>query len=144
MTDKRFDSPMEAEAYFYNALEHFDLNAIMEVWADDKGIVCIHPMGPALEGPKDVRDSWQIICDSGQQLSFKVNSIIYEQTDQMAFHIVREEISMAGEQPKEAVITATNVYRQTDNGWRLVLHHASPSPADNNVPVELEEEVTLH
>jgi len=25
-------------------------------------------------------------------------------------------------------VLATNAYRRTDSGWRLVLHHASPSP----------------
>jgi hypothetical protein len=26
-------------------------------------------------------------------------------------------------------IIATNVYMRTENGWRMVVHHASPAPA---------------
>ena len=141
MSDKKFDSPIEAEAFFYGALEKGDLNDIMSVWADDEGIVCIHPMGPALEGQQAVRDSWQVICESGQSLTFNVISVRYEEADQLAIHIVREEISMASEPPKEALMMATNIYRRTDDGWRMVMHHASPGASGETVS---EGPVVLH
>ncbi len=141
MSDKKFDSPIEAEAFFYGALEKGDLNDIMSAWADDEGIVCIHPMGPALEGQQAVRDSWQVICESGQSLTFNVISVRYEEADQLAIHIVREEISMASEPPKEALMMATNIYRRTDDGWRMVMHHASPGASGETVS---EGPVVLH
>lgn len=141
MSDKKFDSPIEAEAFFYGALEKADLGDLMSAWAEDEGIVCIHPLGSALEGQAAVRDSWQMICDSGQQLSFNVVSVHYEETDQLAIHVVREEITMAGEPPKEALMLATNIYRLTDDGWRMVMHHSSPGASGESVS---ESPVVLH
>ena len=34
---------------------------------------------------------------------------------------------------KTMVVLATNVYRRSNDGWRMILHHASPAPADSNV-----------
>lgn len=141
MSGKKFDSPMETEAYFYQALEQRDLDKIMVAWAEDEEIVCIHPMGPALEGLTAVRESWGVICDSGQELSFEIDSIRYNESADIAVHIVNEQIVMAGDPPKEASMLVTNVYRQTQNGWRMILHHASPGSSDESAP---EEPVVLH
>ena len=141
MSGKKFDSPMEAEAFFYQALEQRDLNEIMLAWAEDDEVVCIHPVGPALEGLESIRDSWSVICDSGQELSFEIDSIRYSETSELAVHILREHIAMAGDPPKLALMLVTNVYRQTENGWRMVLHHASPGSSTESAN---EEPVVLH
>lgn len=141
MSDKIFESPMKAEAFFYRALEQGDLNEIMLAWADDDDIVCIHPMGPVLEGLESIRESWSVICDSGQELSFEIDSIRYTESGELAVHILRENIAMAGDPPKLASILVTNAYRQTKNGWRMVLHHAAPAPTAES---ENKESVTLH
>lgn len=141
MSNKKFGSPMEAEAFFYQALERRDIEEIMSAWAEDDEIVCIHPMGPALEGQASVRDAWGVICDSGQELSFEIDSIRYSESNELAVHILQEHISMAGDPPKLASMLVTNTYRQTENGWRMVLHHASPSPSAESTP---EEPVVLH
>jgi len=141
MSNKKFGSPMEAEAFFYQALEQRDLEEIMLAWADDDEIICIHPMGPALEGLQSVREAWSVICDSGQELSFELDSIRYSESAELAVHVLTERIAMAGDPPKQASMLVTNVYRQTENGWRMVLHHASPGSADES---ESEEPVVLH
>lgn len=133
MSEKKFESAIEAEASFYGALEKSDLGGVMAAWAKDETVVCIHPMGPALEGQAAVRDGWQVICDSGQSLSFNVVSVRYEETDDLAVHVVREEITMAGEPPKSALMLATNVYRRTDDGWRMIMHHSSPGASGESV-----------
>ena len=133
MSEAKFESALEAEASFYGALEKSDLAGVMSAWADDESVVCIHPMGSALEGQAAVRDGWQVICDSGQSLSFNVTSVRYEETDDLAVHVVREEITMAGEPPREALMLATNVYRRTDDGWRMILHHSSPGASGESV-----------
>ncbi|KPK09801.1 MAG: hypothetical protein AMJ68_11165 [Acidithiobacillales bacterium SG8_45] len=133
MSEKKFETAIEAEASFYGALEKSDLGGVMAAWATDETVVCIHPMGPALEGLAAVRDGWQVICDSGQSLSFNVVSVRYEETDDLAVHVVREEITMAGEPPKSALMLATNVYRRTDDGWRMIMHHSSPGASGESV-----------
>ena len=133
MSEKKFETAIEAEASFYGALEKSDLAGVMAAWATDETVVCIHPMGPALEGQAAVRDGWQVICDSGQSLSFNVVSVRYEEADDLAVHVVREEITMAGEPPKSALMLATNVYRRTDEGWRMIMHHSSPGASGESV-----------
>ncbi len=141
MSSIKFESPMKAEAFFYRALEQHDLNDIMLAWAEDDEIVCIHPMGPVLEGLDSIRDSWGVICDSGQELSFEIDSIRYSESGKLAVHTLRENIAMAGDPPKLASMLVTNAYRQTENGWRMVLHHAAPAPSAES---ENKEFVTLH
>ena len=36
-----YPTPQDAEAAFYEALESADLDAMMQVWADDEEIVCM-------------------------------------------------------------------------------------------------------
>ncbi len=132
---------MKAEAFFYHALEQRDLNEIMLAWAEDDEIVCIHPMGPVLEGIESVRESWGVICDSGQKLSFEIDSIRYSESSELAVHILRENIAMAGDPPKLASMLVTNIYRQTEDGWRMVLHHASPASSTESAH---EDPVVLH
>ena len=48
MKRSTFPTPQDAEAAFYEALERADLEAMMEVWAEDEEIVCVHPAGPRL------------------------------------------------------------------------------------------------
>jgi uncharacterized protein (TIGR02246 family) len=133
MSDKKFESSIEAEEFFYEALQKGNLEEIMSTWADDETVVCIHPMGSALEGRAAVRDGWQVICESDQTLMFNVVSVRYEESEQLAVHVVREEITMAGDPPKEALMLATNVYRNTEDGWRMVLHHSSPGASGESV-----------
>jgi ketosteroid isomerase-like protein len=140
MSARRFDTPGDAERAFYDALETNDLEALMESWAPSEDIVCVHPMGPPLNGRAAVRDSWQAICHSGQQLRFNVIDLQYDESDQLAIHVVREEITMGKEKPKFAAMVSTNVFRRGDDGWHMVLHHASPGPSgEHSTP-----DVTLH
>ena len=50
MKKSTFPTPQDAEAAFYEALETGDLETMMEVWAEDEEIVCVHPGGPRLAG----------------------------------------------------------------------------------------------
>ena len=45
-----FATPQDAEAAFYDAFTKGDLDAMMEVWADDDVIYCVHPGGARMSG----------------------------------------------------------------------------------------------
>lgn len=62
-------SPQDIEQAFYEALEAADLEALMDLWADDEHVVCIHPGGPRVEGYHDVRDSDAIIAANPDQVA---------------------------------------------------------------------------
>ena len=55
MTTKIFPTAQDAENAFYEALERADLDGMMAVWAEDEDIVCVHPGGPRVSGPRAVR-----------------------------------------------------------------------------------------
>src|SRR5260370_37287731 len=53
-----FPTPQDAENAFYEALEAGELEAMMEVRAEDEEIVCVHPGGGRLAGYDQVGESW--------------------------------------------------------------------------------------
>ena len=60
-----FATAEEAELAFYDALERADLTRLMQVWADDEEIVCVHPGGLRVVGLHAVKESWQEILANG-------------------------------------------------------------------------------
>ena len=120
-----FTSAEEAEDAFYEAIGRGDLDAIMEVWADDEEIVCIHPGGARLIGHAAIRASWETILAAGGL--HIVPAQLHETHNLMSsVHTVIEGIT--AEEGGPAHLLATNVYVKTPRGWRIVLHHASVAP----------------
>ena len=63
---KQFNgSAADVEAAFYDALNRGDTDSLMELWAEDEDIVCIHPGGPRLSGHDAIRASWEAILERG-------------------------------------------------------------------------------
>jgi ketosteroid isomerase-like protein len=120
------DSPNAVEFAFYQAFEQNDLSAMMALWENADDVVCVHPLGPALRGFAAVEASWREIL-SGGTISFAIEEVRVSRTGPIAIHIVKEHIQVPDGKPVAPMI-ATNVYRETADGWRMVLHHASPSP----------------
>lgn len=121
--------PAAVEAEFYAALEAADPERMMAVWEQGGAIVCIHPMGPRLEGVDAVRLGWERIFAGGTRLRFLVDRVSAIEADDLVVRIVRENIVVLGadEQPAQPVV-ATNLYRRGPHGWRMIVHHASPEP----------------
>jgi len=138
-----FPTPQDAEAAFYEALEAADLDAMMEVWADDEEIVCVHPGGPRLAGFEQVRASWAQIFGSGQKLKVHVSNQVILSGMMLAIHSVHENILVQGESRPRAPVAATNVFLRTGKGWRMILHHGSPAPPETRAPV-VESPKILH
>ncbi len=128
MGSVHFATPHAAEDAFYHAFSATDLEAMMAVWADDDTVTCVHPGGPRLDGRPAIRRSWQLIFEGAAGVRFVVADAHYMHDAELAVHLVHEHIQVqhaAGPQPP---VIATNIYRLTKHGWRMVLHHASPSP----------------
>lgn len=124
----RYATPEEAEEAFYRAFERRDLEAMMGVWSAADHVVCIHPMGPRLTGVEAVRRSWAEIFASSERLRFRLDALHRVQGPALAVHVVRELIHVAGEAGPRPPVEATNVYQLERDGWRMILHHASPAP----------------
>jgi ketosteroid isomerase-like protein len=126
MSDRGFATPDEAEAAFYAAFEKADLAAMMEVWATDENIVCIHPLGPTLVGRNAVEWSWKAIFGDASPMKFRIEEQHRMEDSNVVVHVVHEHIELA---EQSHTVLATNVYHLTEVGWCMVLHHASPPPA---------------
>lgn len=122
-------SPDEIEAQFYEAMQQADLDKLMSVWADDEDIACVHPGGPRLLGAGAIRASFEAIFANGA-VDVQPDKVRRLHTHASAVHHVLERVQASGDQgPQTAFAVATNVYLLTEQGWRMVLHHASPGQA---------------
>ena len=50
-----FSTPDDAEQAFYEALSRGDLEAMMNVWAEDEEVVCVQPGGSRFTGLASIR-----------------------------------------------------------------------------------------
>ena len=127
----RFATPEAVEAAFYDAFERRDIDAMMAVWANQDGIVCIHPGGERLEGVAEVRSSWERIFASESPFAFIISGTRSTRCESLSVHLVKERIVVGG--VTRGVMLASNVYQRFGNNWQLIVHHASPQPEGASV-----------
>ena len=128
MNTRIFPTAQDAENAFYEALEHGDLEGMMAVWAEDEEIICVHPTGPRLSGPDQVRESWAKIFASGPGPRVHITQQVAVTGMMIAVHSVHENFTVEGDARAQVPVIATNVYLRTAAGWRMIVHHASPAP----------------
>ena len=127
-------TPQDIEVQFYEALQRGDIEALMAVWSDDEDIVCVHPGGPRIVGAAAIRATFDSIFANGP-ISVHPEKLRTVNTGHCAVHNLMERVDISTDEgPNTAWVIATNVYIKTDQGWRLVAHHASPGS-----PRELQE-----
>jgi ketosteroid isomerase-like protein len=132
LSTKIFPTAQDAENAFYEALERCDLDGMMAVWAEDEDIVCVHPAGPRLTGQDQVRESWAQIFSSGPRARVHISNQVAISGMMLAVHSVHENFTLEGSARRDTPplpVVATNVYLRTAAGWRMIVHHASPAPA---------------
>ena len=126
-------TPDEVETAFYEALQSADIEKLMACWADEDDIVCIHPGGPRVVGAMAIRSAFDAIFGHEGSIQVQAESIRRITSMASAVHNVLERIEvMTSEGPVHAFVLATNVYHLTPQGWRLVVHHASPGTAQES------------
>lgn len=94
------------------------------IWEAASDILCVHPGRAPLAGREAVMQSWRDILGGtgGVQVRFDCHG--RAQSDGLAVHTGLELI---GERDADrAMVTVTNVYGLTGDGWKLRLHHAAP------------------
>ena len=137
-----FPTPEAAESAFYAAFEARTLDAMMAVWAYDDGIACVHPLTAPLNGRVAVAAGWRSMFEAAGQFRVQIELAHAMRAPGQVIRIVREYLVIGEETEPRPPILATNVYRKDADGWRMVLHHASPlqvggTPAARTPPVVL-------
>jgi uncharacterized protein (TIGR02246 family) len=136
-------TPDEIEAQFYEALQQADIGKLMAVWSDDDEVVCVLPGGPRVIGHRAIRSSFEAVFAQGG-IPVRPEKVRRLTQPGVAVHhlLARVDVETA-EGAQTAWIIATNVYLKTDQGWRLVTHHASPG-TDRELPEFGETPAVLH
>jgi ketosteroid isomerase-like protein len=116
---------------------------MMAVWADDDSIACIHPMTAPLTGRAAVAAGWRSMFEAAGQFRVQVEAAHEMREAGQVTRIVREYLIIGQETEPRPSILATNVYRKGADGWRMVLHHASPLQAGGTPPTRTPP-VVLH
>lgn len=127
-----FINSQQTEEVFYDAFQQRDIDLMSSVWEENDQICCIHPGAQRLFGFDAIIKSWQQIFAVKSDMIITISEPIYINQEASAIHYVRENISVQNEYM--GVICATNIYRQTDNGWKIILHHASALMAEQSAP----------
>ena len=136
-------SPDDVEAQFYDALREGDLDKLMALWADDDEVICVHPDGPRLVGPRAIRVAVEAMFAHGR-INAHPERVRRLHTLDAAVHNLVERIQLhTNEGPRTGFVLATNVYLKTALGWRLVAHHASPG-TPRETPEIVESPAVLH
>jgi ketosteroid isomerase-like protein len=126
MSEPYYATSRDAERAFYDAFQGADLDNMMNVWSAQASIICIHPMGPRLEGREAVAQSWRQIFSGGASIRFELSEVSCTQDGNLAVHCVYENIDHGSQLTQRSLVLATNVYQSSERGWHMVVHHASP------------------
>lgn len=133
MTNPIFTSAEDAEAAFYAALAHADIDGMMAVWSEDEEVVCVHPGSIRLIGLPAIRESWRQLFASGARINVSLIHPIHWLNVMTAVHTVHQHVHVEGDDRLHPPIIATNVFTRGALGWRMVMHHASPAPDMDNL-----------
>ncbi len=120
----------KANREFYRSFERLDLPAMRALWLDDERIKCVHPGGEVLTGPTRVHAAWSMIFENTKWIRFELADLSVEIHGDLAWVTNVERIHAKPDEVKDdtlvAEAVATNLFQRTTDGWRMLLHHASP------------------
>jgi ketosteroid isomerase-like protein len=138
------DEVLAAHAAFYDAFERADFDAMQAIWADDDGVVCVHPATEPIRGRREVMRSWMVLMANSPYIQFFLTDVAAVVVGDVASVTCTENVlSATPETPVGAFAggraAATNVFRRTPAGWRLWVHHASPVLSSQDGPDGFEE-----
>jgi uncharacterized protein (TIGR02246 family) len=129
------DSAEAVERRFYEALQQADLALLMSLWGTDEDVCCVHPGGARVVGPAAIRETFRQIFERGA-IPAQPEQVRRVQGPDCAVHHLVERIEVPSpEGVQTGYVLATNVYLRTAEGWRIVLHHASPALPSEPVTV---------
>ena len=120
-----------ANGAFYAAIESADLDAMLALWLDVPGSVCVHPGMSPVHGAGAIGRSWALVMAHTPYIQFFLTDVVVELREGVALVTCTENVLTggAGTGPDAfggGKAVATNVFVPTPDGWRLWIHHASP------------------
>ncbi len=123
-----------ANRALYAAVENADLDAMSALWAADTdahSAVCVHPGWPPVLGRAHVLRSWALVMAGTPYIQFFLTDVSTQVLGDVAVVTCAENIltgmgGASGDGFSGGQVVTTNVFRRTQDGWRALVHHASP------------------
>lgn len=137
-----------ANAAFYQAIEHADLDLMQALWLDEPGfeVHCVHPGTAPLRGRSEVLRSWAAVMAGVSYIQFFITDVAVQLAGDVALVTCQENVLTGVDSPSGdptgfagGLAVATNVFRRTDAGWQMWLHHASPVLSPTSAEAEEQE-----
>ncbi len=120
---------IRANEAFYEALENRRVEAMDALWLHEGWVRCVHPGRDALVGWPAVRQSFEEIFSQTAWLHVTPTAVDVLVFGEIGVIACVENITIASEdQMGMTAAQATNIFRLTDGGWRMMHHHASTAP----------------
>ncbi|MGW0563386.1 nuclear transport factor 2 family protein [Streptomyces sp. NPDC003016] len=128
-----------ANTAFYEAVERGDFEELSTLWLEDE-VSCVHPGWPVLTGRGEVLRSYALIMANTEYIQFFLTDVKVTVLADTAV-VTCTENTLSGGPAEEAgelgplvgqLIVATNVFRRTQEGWKLWSHHGSPVLAETD------------
>jgi ketosteroid isomerase-like protein len=116
-----------ANAEFYAAFEHADLDRMRAVWLAADTVSCVHPGWQVLHGTSRIMRSWALIFANTPYIQFFLTDVdVTVFGDVAVVRCVEGIVTSVTDAEGDASVAATNVFVRVEDGWRLWLHHGSP------------------
>jgi len=117
---------------FYKALGTRDLELMKEIWVQDERAGCVHPGWTILRSWENIFQSWENVFDPRDQVDINLSHINLSINKTHAWLTCVQEMVYIKREPSTFNLSqSTNVFEKNENGWLMILHHASPIPIDN-------------
>lgn len=122
-----------ANTAFYETVERGDFDELADLWMDGD-ISCIHPGWPVLSGRGEVLRSYALIMANTEYIQFFLTDVKVSVAGDTALVTCTENILSGGPAGDGGelgplvgqLVVATNVFRRTQDGWKVWSHHGSP------------------
>ena len=132
MSDRESDKILEINQLFYEALGTRNINLMKLVWANDEKVGCVHPGWTILRSWEAIMQSWENVFDPEDQVDIKLSEIAIRINGKMAWLTCVQEMVYVNRDPVSFNLSqSTNIFEKSNDEWKMVVHHASPIPADN-------------
>ena len=128
-----FTDSLQVEESFYQAFRNRSIDLMKEVWDTTDEVICIHPGSPRIYSFELIIASWEQIFSAKAGTMIDISDPVYKLQDDVSIHYVKETLSV-NDNPVASVY-ATNIYQQTNDGWKMIAHHASPAFSDSEVKI---------
>lgn len=123
------DELLAANEAFYAALSGLDLESMEAAWYHDDWVRCVHPGWDVLVGWRAVHASFQRIFRDTGWIRVIPTAVTGRALGDLGIVACTENITSSDNgEVGVGVAQATNVFRRTAEGWKMIVHHSSPSP----------------